>query len=211
LPIPGVHRPRSDTWLLADVLRGEGVRGHSVADLCTGSGALAIRAAQAGAERVLAVDVSWRATFAARWNASLNGCRVETRQGDMFAVLDGERFDAIVCNPPYVPAATDALPRHRASTPLDGGRDGRALLDRVCREAGKHLRAGGSLLLVQSSICGVDETCERLRTAGLHADVRARIPGALGPVMRKRAPMLRSRGLLADDDLEELVVIRGST
>ena len=73
----------------------------------------------------------------------------------------------------------------------------RALLDRVCREAGKHLRAGGSLLLVQSSICGVDETCERLRTAGLHADVRARIPGALGPVMRKRAPMLRSRGLLA--------------
>jgi release factor glutamine methyltransferase len=209
LPIPGVHRPRSDTWLLADVLRREDVKGHSVADLCTGSGALAIRAAQAGAKRVLAVDVSRRATLAARCNASLNGCRVETRRGDMFAVLEGERFDAIVCNPPYVPAATDALPRHRASTPLDAGRDGRALLDRICREAGEHICDGGSLLLVQSSICGVEETCERLRAAGLHADVCARMPGALGPVMRERAPMLRARGLLADEDLEELVVIRG--
>ena len=209
LPIPGVHRPRSDTWLLADVLRREGVEGHSVADLCTGSGALAIRAAQVGAKRVLAVDVSWRATLAARCNAALNGCRVEARQGDMFAVLDGERFDAIVCNPPYVPAATDALPRHRASTPLDAGRDGRALLDKVCRETAKHLRRGGSLLLVQSSICGVDETCERLRATGLRAEIRARVPGALGPVMRDRAPMLRARGLLAQSDREDLVVIRG--
>lgn len=210
LPIPGVHRPRSDTWLLAGALRGEAVSGRSVADLCTGSGALAVRAAQEGAGRVLAVDVSWRATLAARCNASLNGCRLDTRRGDMFAVLDGERFDVLVCNPPYVPAATDALPRHRASTPLDAGRDGRALLNRVCEDAAAHLCEGGSLLLVQSSICDVQETCERLRAAGLRPEVRARVPGPLGPVMRERAAMLRSRGLLSDGDVEELVVIRGT-
>jgi release factor glutamine methyltransferase len=209
LHVPGVHRPRSDTWLLADAMRAIDIRGRRVADLCTGSGALAIAAARGGASEVLAVDVSRRAMFATRLNARLNGSAVRARRGDMFGALAGARFDVIVCNPPYVPAATEALPRHRASTPLDGGRDGRALIDRVCREAPAHLRARGSLLIVHSSVCGVQETCERLSATGLEARVLARVRGGLGPVLRARAQMLRSRGLLGEADEEELVVIRG--
>lgn len=134
IPMPGVHRPVSDTWLLADAMRDENIEGATVADLCTGSCALAILAARAGAERVLAVDVSRRATFAASANARLNGCRVESRKGDLGPALADRNFDLITCNPPYVPAETDELPRHRATTPLDGGRDGRTVLDRVCDE-----------------------------------------------------------------------------
>jgi release factor glutamine methyltransferase len=207
LPIPGVHRPRSDTWLLADALRAQPLAGASVLDLCTGSGALAIVAARCGARRVLAIDVSLRATLAARANARLNGQRVQTRHGDLLATLGSERFDVIVCNPPYVPAKTDALPRHRSTTALDGGRDGRAVLDRVCREAPGHLRRGGRLLLVHSSVCGVRETCERLRAASLQPDVLARARGPLGPVLASRARMLRQRGLLGEEDQEELVVV----
>jgi release factor glutamine methyltransferase len=205
--IPGVHRPRSDTWLLAEVLAREGLRGAEVADVCTGSGALAIAAARHGAS-VLAADVSRRALLAARLNARLNGCTIRLCRSDLLDGLGGMRFDVVVCNPPYVPAATDELPRHRARTALDAGRDGRALLDRVCRDAPAHLRAGGSLLVVHSSVCGVARTLELLRAGGLAADVALRERGPLGPVLAARAQLLRSRGLLGAADEEELVVIR---
>ncbi len=210
LPIPGVHRPCSDTWLLAEALRAEGVASRTVADLCAGSGALAITAARAGAARVVAVDLSLRAIAAVRANARLNGCRVEARRGDMLGRLGGERFDLIVCNPPYVPAATDVLPRHRKTTALDGGRNGRALIERLCHKAPGSLREGGVLLLVQSSVCGVAETVERLAAQQLEAEVIARARGPLGPVMARRAAMMRERRLLGEREEEELVVIRAA-
>ena len=206
---PGVHSPCSDTWLLAEAMRESGVRGASVADLCTGSGALAIAAAQERANRVVATDISWRAVLATRLNARANGCAVEARHGDLLGALGGERFDLLVSNPPYLPAVSDALPRHRRTTPLDAGRTGRLLLDRICRGAPTHLKPGGSVLIVQSSVCGEHETCVLLEESGLRAEVRARRHGRLGPVLSSRAAMLRSRGLLGPDDAEELLVILG--
>jgi len=207
--LPGVHRPLSDTWLLRDAMLGERITGSAVSDLCAGSGALAVAAAREGAASVLAVDISLRSTLASRVNARLNGCRVRVRRGDLIGAMGDERFDVIVSNPPYVPAAGDALPRHRSTTPLDGGRDGRALIDRLCREAPAHLRPGGALLIVHSSVCGTERTCEALEAQGLQADVVARRRGPLGPVLRSRAPMLRERGMLGASEEEELVVVRG--
>lgn len=208
LNVPGVHRPRSDTWLLRDAMLRERLPGADVADLCTGSGALAVAAALAGAGSVLAVDVSGRSMLAARLNARLNGCELHVRRDDLIGGMGEERFDVIVSNPPYVPAETDALPLHRSTTPLDGGRDGRALIDRVCGEAPARLRPRGALLLVHSSVCGVERTCDALEGRGLGVAVVARRRGPLGPVLRSRAAMLRERGLLDEHDDEELVVIR---
>jgi len=199
----------SDTWLLWEALEETGVEGAAVADLCTGSGALAIAAATHRARRVVAADVSRRSILATRINARLNGCSVQTRRGDLAEVLGDEMFDLIVCNPPYIPAETDSLPRHRSTTPLDGGRDGRALLDRFCHTAPRNLLPGGSLLVVHSSICGTEQTCSALREEGLEPEVVRRVPGTLGPVLRARAAMLRERGLLGERDEEELVVVRG--
>ena len=207
---PGVHRPCSDTWLLAEAMRDSGVRGAAVADMCTGSGALAIAAALEGANRVVATDISWRAVLAARLNAAANGCAVDARRGDLLGALGDERFDLLVSNAPYLPAPTDALPRHRRTTPLDGGRTGRRLLDRICREARGHLRPGGSVLMVQSSVCGERETCALLEHSGFRVEVRARRRGRLGPVLSSRAAMLRERGLLGAEDEEELLVIGGT-
>lgn len=206
--LPGVHRPVSDTWLLAGAMRREGIRGARVADLCTGTGALAIEAARAGAS-VTAVDLTHRATLCTRVNARLQRVNVRVRRGDLFGPLGGERYDVIVSNPPYIPAETEVLPRHGATVPLDAGLDGRALLDRICREAPGHLRPGGAVLLVHSSICGTHKTVDLLAQAGLEADVVVREPGKLGPVMRARAAMMRERGLLGPDDAEEIVVVRG--
>lgn len=206
---PGVHHPCSDTWLLAGAMRSEHLAGKTVADLCCGSGPLAIVAALEGARRVVATDISLRAVLATRLNAAINRCDVEARRGDMFAALGDERFDLLVSNPPYVPAETDVLPRHRSSTPLDGGRDGRALIDRICRAAAAHLRPGGSVLLVHSSVCAEESTCAMLEQNGLKPSVSGRHRGRLGPVLQARSALLRARGLLGESDEEELIVIRG--
>jgi len=208
--LPGVFRPRSDSWLLAAHLRDEVEPGCAVADLCTGSGVLAVTAALAGAGSVAAVDVSHRAVATARLNALLNGVSVDAVRGDLVAALGGRTFDVIVSNPPYVPAAADALPTRGPSRAWDAGRDGRALLDRICAAAPARLRPGGALLLVHSEVCGPGRTVELLAAQGMDAAVVARRRGPLGPLLRDRRDELARRGLIdADAQTEELVVVRG--
>jgi release factor glutamine methyltransferase len=212
LTLPGVFRPHSDTWLLARCLKEQGLPpGASVLDICTGSGALAVAAGLCGAARVTAVDVSRRAVLTARLNGRLNGVAVRAVRGDLFAAVAGERFDAIVSNPPYLPSAEDALPASGPQRAWDAGRDGRLVLDRVCDEALPHLRPGGFLLVVQSSVCGAEATLRRLGDSGLHAGVVARRRGPLGPLLSGRAALLEARGLLRPGQRdEEIVVIRGT-
>jgi release factor glutamine methyltransferase len=208
LHLPGVFRPLSDSRLLARVMRRELAPGSAVADVCTGSGALAVVAALGGAD-VTAVDASRRAVIAARVNARLNGVRVRAVRGDLLGPCAGRRFDLIVSNPPYVPAETDGTPRGAARA-WDAGLDGRALIDRLCDAAAGHLKPGGSLLLVHSTVCGAERTLERLGRRGLAAEVAAGERGPLGPLLRERAPLLERRGLLERGVREEsLVVIRG--
>jgi release factor glutamine methyltransferase len=203
---PGVFRPISDTWLLADALDREPLApGGRVLDLCAGSGALAIRAALGGAGEVTAVDVSRRAVMAIRLNAALNGVRVHVRRGDLFAAVAGERFDAIVSNPPYVPGADP--PRRGLERAWEAGRDGRALLDRICARAAEHLRPGGVLMLVHSSILGLEPTAAALREGRLEVDVAARERGPLGPLMARRRADLETVGMLAPGQSEEDVLV----
>jgi release factor glutamine methyltransferase len=211
ITLPGVFQPHGDARLLARAMHEHGLaRGARVLEGFPGSGALAVAAAHEGAREVTAVDVSRRALVTAWINARRNGARVRLRRGDLFAPVAGERFDLILANPPYVPSPDDALPRAGASRAWEGGGDGRRLLDRLIAEAPAHLAPGGTLLLVQSSICGEQATLDRLYAAGLDAERLAAQRGPLGPLMRERAPLLEARGLLRPGQRdEELLVIAG--
>jgi release factor glutamine methyltransferase len=196
--------------MLARALRATVRPGDSVLDVCTGSGVLAVAAALSGAGAVTAVDVSRRSVLTVRVNARLNGVRVRALRGDLFAPVAGERFDVIVSNPPYLPALENTLPSRGPARHLDGGSDGRVLLDRVCAEAADHLRPGGSALIVHSSIIGDQATIDNLEAAGLSADVVERRRGPLGPILTERAALLEVRGLLAPGVREEdIVIVRG--
>jgi release factor glutamine methyltransferase len=207
IALPGVFRPISDSRLLAECLRGELSPGAHVADVCTGTGLLAVTAALHGAGTVAATDRSRRAVFNARVNARLNRVAVHVVRGDLLEPLDGRRFDLIVSNPPYVPAETDALPSGGPARAWDAGRNGRAVIDRLCDEAPGRLRPGGALLLVHSSVCGERNTIERLARHGLEADVLVRRRGPLGPLLAARAQTLEDRGLLARGEREEEIVV----
>ncbi|MFD7406116.1 HemK2/MTQ2 family protein methyltransferase [Streptomyces sp. NPDC059866] len=206
---PGVYTPQEDTALLADALSEEPLPpGADVLDVGTGTGALALQAARRG-NRVTAVDVSWRAVWAARVNAWLAGLPVRVRHGNLFAPVRGLRFDLILANPPYVPAPPGSPQPRGTARAWDAGRDGRLVLDRICREAPALLRPGGVLLVVHSALSDPDRTLQRLRASGLKATVTRRCRIAFGPVLRERERWLRERGLLsAAENKEELVVVR---
>jgi len=209
LPVPGVFQPPSDSYMLADQLRRERLGpGVHVLDLCTGSGHLAVVAALAGSPTV-AVDVSRRAVLSARLNARLNGVRVTALRGDLFEPVARRRFDVVVSNPPYLPHPDRELPRRGPARAIDAGPRGRAFLDRICAQAGGHLRPGGVLLLVHSSVCGERETLAALAASGLRSGVVYRHRGALGPRLRARVDWLRAQGMLLEHDEEEVIIVRG--
>ncbi|GAP38902.1 protein-N(5)-glutamine methyltransferase PrmB [Piscinibacter sakaiensis] len=128
-------------------------RTERVLDLCTGNGSLAVIAALAYPEiRVDAADISADALALARVNVArhrLEG-RIRVLQSDLFAALP-ERYDLIVCNPPYVNRASmQALPpeyRHEPALALDGGEDGMDLVRRILADAPAHLSDIGVLVL----------------------------------------------------------------
>jgi release factor glutamine methyltransferase len=194
---------------LINVLREGGYAvGRRVLDIGTGTGALAVAAARAGAISVTAVDLSLRSVVTAWLNSRLHHVRCTVHHGDLFGPVAGERYDLILANPPYVPAATNTLSRHRITRCWDAGLDGRAVLDRICTEGPALLAPDGIMLLVHSTVCDDNITISRLLDAGLHAEVLTRCTVPFGPVMRLRAAMLEARGLVGPGQRhEELVVI----
>ncbi|MEU2133979.1 HemK2/MTQ2 family protein methyltransferase [Streptomyces sp. NPDC018352] len=207
--LPGVYPPQGDTWLLMTALEREGIRpGADVLDLGTGSGALALRAAQMGG-RVTAVDIARRAVATARLNALLHHRRITVRRSDLLSAVGQRSYDLVLCNPPYMPSPATRIPTRGAPRAWDAGPDGRAVVDRVCEDAPAALRRGGVLLMVHSKLCDPAATVRRLSRGGLEASISARAHIPLGPVLLSRMTWLRARGLLsADDRYEELVVIR---
>lgn len=210
LRLPGVYPPQRDTWLLADVLADEDIGPDTrVLDLCAGTGALSLRAAAAGAGRVTAVDLSRRALASTWINARVNGHSIRIMRGDLTEPVRTERFDLVVSNPPYVPARGDALPARGIARCWDAGRDGRALLDRICMQAPEVLDAGGTLLLMQSAMSGIEKTQIMLEEQGLRVDVVSRVEIPFGPVLSSRRGLLEARGLIRiGQHTEELAVLR---
>jgi release factor glutamine methyltransferase len=159
---PGVLIPRPETEVLVDAVRSAvdeaiAARGAAlVADLCTGSGCIALAIAQESpAARVHAGDVSPIAVEVAAENADRLGLseRVSVVCADLFEALPAEligRFDVVVSNPPYVPSAdVPELPMEVAGfeprLALDGGADGLDVYRRILLGAREWLRPGGVL------------------------------------------------------------------
>ncbi len=121
---PRVLIPRPETELLVDIVMAAVPQGGVVADVCTGSGAIALALATEGRfERVLGTDISQDALDVARANLAAITAQsqadlaerqssasaplgviapVEFRLGDLLTPLRGERLRAIVANPPYI-------------------------------------------------------------------------------------------------------------
>jgi len=155
---PAVLIPRPETELLVEVaLAGVGAGDAKagaprILDLGTGSGCIAITLAlEIPRAQVTAVDACETALHIATRNAEALGAQLRFLRGDWFSALDGERFDLIVANPPYIAAADPHLTtgdlRHEPPAALSSGADGLEALRRIITEAPAHLARDGQLWL----------------------------------------------------------------
>jgi len=132
--------------------------GERALDLCAGNGIQAILLA-AHAEHVVATDVNERALAYTRLNAALNGAdNVETRAGSFFEPLDGERFDLVVANPPYVVSPETAYLFR------DGGMRGDGVSELVVRGIPQMLAPGAFACVLIAWALDPDDPAERPRT-----------------------------------------------
>lgn len=157
---PAVLVPRPETELLVELALARLPAGQParVADLGTGSGAIALAIAHARPDvTVVATDASPAALAVAADNADRLGIRnIRFHPGDWCAALPaGEGFDLIVSNPPYIAAVDPHLDagdlRYEPRLALVGGADGFASLRRIIDAAPEHLLPGGWLLLEHGS------------------------------------------------------------
>ena len=135
-----------DAWL--------GPHTRRVLDLCTGNGSLAVLAALAWPEvRVDAADLSTDALAVARINIDRHGLaeRITLHAGDGLAAVAGQRYDLILCNPPYVNSQAMAeLPAEYQAEPalaLAGGSDGMDFIRQLLRQAPAQMSEHAVLVL----------------------------------------------------------------
>lgn len=174
-----IPRPETERLVELALARIGPQSGLRMADLGTGSGAIALALAHERPQaRVVAVDISAGALEVARANArSLGLSNIEFRIGDWLQPLDGERFDLIASNPPYIADGDPHLAdlRYEPGPALASGRDGLDAIRAIVRDAPAHLHRGGWLLLehgwdqgdavrglLQGAGCDSVETCRDL-------------------------------------------------
>jgi release factor glutamine methyltransferase len=155
---PSVLVPRPETELLVERALTLGPTGPArVADLGTGSGAIALALASERSEwTITATDVSEDALQTARANAATLGLgRVAFLTGRWFEPLTGRRFDLIASNPPYVSegdaALQDATLQHEPQIALASGPDGLSSLREIVHSAPDYLERRGWLILEHGS------------------------------------------------------------
>ncbi len=146
--------PRPETELLVEAALSKLPTGGAVrvADLGTGSGAIALAiASERPLAQLVATDRSEAALEVARGNAAVLGIgNIELRAGDWCAPLQGERFDLIASNPPYIAEDDAHLAqgdlRFEPRQALTPGGDGLASIRAIIAGASMHLRPNGWLL-----------------------------------------------------------------
>jgi release factor glutamine methyltransferase len=159
-----VYQPESDTYLLLDAARKEVKPGDRALEIGTGSGLISCELAEVS--DLVATDINPHAAHCAR-------CRgVDVVQNDLFAGIRGT-FDLILFNPPYLPTTPEERIDDWLEYALDGGPDGRVVIERFAAQVRRVLAPSGRILLLISSLTGLSEVCDLFSRQGFAVRVVA--------------------------------------
>jgi len=165
-----VYQAAEDSHLLATAGVEAVADGDSVLDVGTGSGYVAGTVAEETGARVVASDLNPHACRQAREHAAETGVNIDAVRADLVAPFRTGAFDAVLFNPPYLPADEDAERDDWMEVALSGGETGRAVIDPFLDSVGRVLAPDGVVLLLVSSLTGVDEVIARASDRGFDAE-----------------------------------------
>lgn len=135
---PATLIPRQETEALVEAVLASAPANARILDIGSGSGCIAITIALERPDlEVTSIDVSADALAVAKQNANLLGATVEWVESDLLQSLEGETFDVIVSNPPYVETHAKLAPSVRLYEPslaLFAGEDGMDFYRRIARD-----------------------------------------------------------------------------
>ncbi len=162
-----VYQPETDSCLLLSAAEAEVRAGDRVLEIGTGSGLIAAELARSA--DVVATDINPHATASARARG------VPVIRTDLFDGICG-LFDLIVFNPPYLPTHPEERIDDWLEYALDGGETGRDTVVRFAAGVGRVLGPGGRVLVLISSLTGLDEVMELFRSSGFSSAVVSEQP-----------------------------------
>ena len=168
-----VYEPAEDSFLLADAALKEAKPGMHILEIGTGSGFVsAVLLANLKEICLVATEINPYAARCAKTNA------VEVIRTDLFKGLTTRcpetRFDLILFNPPYLPTSEEEKVPGWLNYAFDGGTSGRETLNRFLDEVRDYLKPGGEILVLISSITGLDAVKEKMEKIGFAVNVVAR-------------------------------------
>ncbi|WP_336037864.1 HemK2/MTQ2 family protein methyltransferase [Halobacterium yunchengense] len=158
-----VYQPAEDSLLLAEAAVAELDGGERVLEVGTGSGYVAATVADETGADVVGSDVNPYACLQARDRG------VPVVRADLVSPFRDGAFDVVVFNPPYLPRDEDAARDDWMEVALSGGESGRAVVEPFLDAVGRVLAPDGYVLLLVSTLTGVDEVVEYAAERGFSA------------------------------------------
>jgi len=158
-----VYQPDADSYLLLDAARAEVRSEDRVLEIGTGSGLIASELIRVSAT-VIATDINPHATSCAREKG------IDVIRSDLFWGIRGI-FDLILFNPPYLPTQPEERIDDWYELALDGGLNGRAVVERFSYQVESVLAPGGRILLLISSLTGLPEVRDLFFRAGFVSQI----------------------------------------
>jgi len=157
-----VYTPDADTYLLLEAARKEIKTGDRVLEIGTGSGLIAAELKKV--TWVVATDINPHAVLCARKKG------VQVVQSDLFCGIRNS-FDVILFNPPYLPTQPEERIDDWLEHALDGGLNGRVVIERFSTQVSRVLAPGGRILLLISSLTGLPEVRDLFCDAGFVSEI----------------------------------------
>ncbi len=155
---PSVYEPSEDSFLLAEAALAEIKGSERILEVGCGSGMISA-VIKANTKAIVAgIDINPHAAACTRRNG------VDAIIGDLLSCIKG-KFDIIIFNPPYLPTLEGAR-KDWIDIALNGGHEGREIIFSFLEDALPHLVERGKILMVVSSLTGIEEVKSKMDSLG---------------------------------------------
>lgn len=164
---PFVYEPCEDSFLLAQEALSLIKDSDRILEVGCGSGLICAAIKNNTHARITGIDINPHAAKCTKDNG------VEAIRGDLLSCIKG-KYDMIIFNPPYLPTEDEERTSDWINVALDGGNDGREIINRFLMEARHHLVENGRILMLVSSFTGIEEVKSRMISLGYNVEEKSK-------------------------------------